>query len=267
MGQNCKLVCWILAVIAGLVGYWLMRPGLAILLALILAVIIALVVGYLLLKFLCSAGAETAETPSVTPADQSRDAVTAPPAAPMSSAAPNDVPAAAPQATAAASEPAAEPLSAPQAEPTPDTTEIPADTPSPVAEDVVTDEATPAGENPVAPEETPAPRPVTADATASTAIGEAAKPEGLSAPRDTGADDLKRIKGVGPKLEQMLNGLGYYHFDQIAAWTPEQVAWVDQNLKGFKGRVSRDNWLDQAKTLAAGGDTEFSKRVDKGGVY
>ncbi|MFO7758429.1 MAG: NADH:ubiquinone oxidoreductase [Roseovarius sp.] len=89
------------------------------------------------------------------------------------------------------------------------------------------------------------------------------KPAGLSAPRGGQPDDLKQIKGVGPKLEQACHNLGYYHFDQIAAWTPDEVAWVDENLVGFKGRVSRDNWVEQAKTLAAGGETEFSRRVAK----
>ena len=96
---------------------------------------------------------------------------------------------------------------------------------------------------------------------------DAGKPAGLDGPRDGGADDLKMIKGVGPKLEQMLNGMGFYHFDQIAGWSASEVAWVDENLPGFKGRVSRDNWIDQAKTLAAGGETDFSKRVEDGGVY
>ncbi|MCM2560861.1 NADH-quinone oxidoreductase subunit E [Lutimaribacter sp. EGI FJ00015] len=94
-----------------------------------------------------------------------------------------------------------------------------------------------------------------------------AKPETLSAPRGGAADNLKEIKGVGPKLEKMLNEMGFYHFDQIAGWTADEVAWVDANLTGFKGRVSRDDWVAQAKILAAGGDTEFSKRVDKGDVY
>ena len=49
--------------------------------------------------------------------------------------------------------------------------------------------------------------------------------------------------------------------------TADEVAWVDQNLEGFKGRVTRDEWVAQAKLLAEGGETEFSKRVDKGGVY
>jgi len=97
--------------------------------------------------------------------------------------------------------------------------------------------------------------------------GEGTRPEALSGPRAGDADDLKRIKGVGPKLEEQLNALGFYHFDQIAGWTAEEVAWVDGNLKGFKGRVSRDGWVEQAKTLASGGETEFSKRVEDGDVY
>ncbi len=96
---------------------------------------------------------------------------------------------------------------------------------------------------------------------------DSARPAALDAPRDGKGDDLKKIKGVGPKLEKLLNSMGFYHFDQIAAWSDKEIAWVDENLQGFKGRVTRDNWVEQAKTLAAGGATEFSKKVDKGGVY
>lgn len=96
---------------------------------------------------------------------------------------------------------------------------------------------------------------------------EGTKPQVLSGPQDGKADDLKMIKGVGPKLEGVLHSVGFYHFKQIASWTEAEVAWVDANLKGFKGRVSRDGWVEQAKTLAAGGETEFSKRVEDGGVY
>lgn len=105
------------------------------------------------------------------------------------------------------------------------------------------------------------------DDTDAAAQGPGTRPESLAAPRDGGADNLKEIKGVGPKLEQLLHTLGFFHFDQIAAWTADEVSWVDQNLKGFKGRVSRDHWVDQAKVLAVGGETEFSKKVSKGGVY
>jgi predicted flap endonuclease-1-like 5' DNA nuclease len=120
------------------------------------------------------------------------------------------------------------------------------------------------------PEPSPSPAPAAAPApgpAASEEAGEGTRPAALDAPRDGGADDLKKIKGVGPKLEKLCNSLGFYHFDQIANWTADEVAWVDQNLEGFKGRVSRDNWVEQARLLAAGGETEFSKKVDKGDVY
>ena len=91
------------------------------------------------------------------------------------------------------------------------------------------------------------------------------KPRTMKAARTAGADDLKMIKGVGPALEKLLHGLGFFHFDQIAKWTAQEVHWVDENLEGFKGRVSRDNWVEQAKVLAEGGQTEFSKRAKYSG--
>jgi NADH-quinone oxidoreductase subunit E len=84
------------------------------------------------------------------------------------------------------------------------------------------------------------------------------KPEMLSEARGT-PDDLKKIKGVGPKLEGTLNELGVWHFWQIASWTEAEIAWVDTRLK-FKGRIERDEWIAQAKILAEGGETEFSSR-------
>jgi len=95
----------------------------------------------------------------------------------------------------------------------------------------------------------------------------ASRPAGVPEPREGGPDDLKQIKGVGPRLEALLHGLGYYHFDQIGAWTPDEVAWVDSNLEGFKGRVTRDGWVAQAQLLSVGGATEFSQRVERGEVY
>lgn len=72
----------------------------------------------------------------------------------------------------------------------------------------------------------------------------------LSAAREGGPDDLKLIKGVGPKLEALLHEMGVYHFDQIAVWGAADVAYMDENLQGFKGRVTRDDWVGQAKALA-----------------
>lgn len=64
-------------------------------------------------------------------------------------------------------------------------------------------------------------------------------------------DDLKAIAGIGPKLEQVLNGLGIWTYGQIAGWTVQEVAWADDYL-GFKGRIGRDDWIGQAATLAGG---------------
>lgn len=113
----------------------------------------------------------------------------------------------------------------------------------------------------------PVPEPQAVPVRAAEPAGEGQRPVTLEVPRAGGADDLKRIKGVGPKLEEMLHGMGIYHFDQIAAWTAAELSWVDDNLTGFKGRASRDDWQAQAKLLAAGGETEFSARVGKGDVY
>lgn len=82
----------------------------------------------------------------------------------------------------------------------------------------------------------------------------------------TGPDDLKQLKGVGPALEKKLHAAGVTTFAQIAAWGPEDIADMDGKLS-FKGRIERDGWVDQARLLAAGEETEFSKKVSKGGVY
>ncbi|MEP1143432.1 MAG: NADH-quinone oxidoreductase subunit NuoE [Henriciella sp.] len=78
-------------------------------------------------------------------------------------------------------------------------------------------------------------------------------------------DDLKRIKGIGPVNERALNELGIKKFTQIAAWTPENVDWVE-DFMSFPGRIEREEWIAQAKALSSGGETEFSKRVDAGEV-
>lgn len=66
------------------------------------------------------------------------------------------------------------------------------------------------------------------------------------------ADDLKRIKGVGPKLEKLLNGLGITSYAQIAAWDEADIDRIDAQLGTFEGRIRRDNWIEQAKLLADG---------------
>ena len=74
------------------------------------------------------------------------------------------------------------------------------------------------------------------------------RPESLDAPNGK-ADDLKRIGGIGPKIEGILNSLGIFHFSQIAVWTEGEVAWIDGYLR-FQGRVTREQWVEQAKSLA-----------------
>jgi NADH-quinone oxidoreductase subunit E len=79
-------------------------------------------------------------------------------------------------------------------------------------------------------------------------------PPTLTAPRDGKGDDLRAITGVGPRLEAVLHELGFWHYDQIASWSPSEVAWVNSRLGNFRGRVERDNWIDQARRLADKGD-------------
>jgi len=68
---------------------------------------------------------------------------------------------------------------------------------------------------------------------------------------ETQANDLKRISGIGPKLEQVLNGMGIRQFAEIARWTEKDVKRVDDQL-GFGGRIARDGWVEQAKALLKG---------------
>ncbi|MGR3342394.1 MAG: NADH:quinone oxidoreductase [Paracoccaceae bacterium] len=75
------------------------------------------------------------------------------------------------------------------------------------------------------------------------------KPKTLKKPRAGGADDLKLLKGVGPAVEITLNGLGIFHFDQIAGWSQKDIARGDQRLR-IKGRIKRDGWIEQTKSLA-----------------
>ena len=76
-----------------------------------------------------------------------------------------------------------------------------------------------------------------------------AEPYAMPSPREGKADDLRRISGIGPKIEGRLHDLGVFHFDQIAVWTEANVAWVDEQLT-FKGRITRENWIEQARELA-----------------
>ena len=123
-----------------------------------------------------------------------------------------------------------------------------------------------AAANTAAPKAKAAAKPKAAPKSDEKATVAAKKPRTMKAPRKAGADDLKLIKGVGPKLEKLLNTLGFYHFDQIAKWSAKELSWADDNIEGFKGRASRDNWVEQARKLVSGQETEFSIRVFDGDV-
>jgi len=92
-----------------------------------------------------------------------------------------------------------------------------------------------------------------ADEKAKETAAAAETPKFLDAPQGE-ADDLKKISGVGPALEKKLHGLGIYHFSQIAAFTADEIAMVDDHLN-FKGRIERDDWVGQAKAFEAEKDS------------
>ena len=66
-------------------------------------------------------------------------------------------------------------------------------------------------------------------------------------------------------IEKKLNTMGYSSYGQIAAWTNDDISKVSTALD-FKGRIERENWVEQARILSSGGQTEFSRRVDRGDV-
>ncbi len=137
--------------------------------------------------------------------------------------------------------------------------------PAPAATSAPTTASTTAKVEPAKKKSTPASKPKPKPAKAQSkpvASADPGKPERLTAPRDGEADDLKRVKGIGPANEKKLNAFGIYHFDQIANWSAEQAEFIGKELS-FPGRIEREDWIEQAKVLASGGDTEFSKRSDK----
>jgi len=89
------------------------------------------------------------------------------------------------------------------------------------------------------------------------ASGIAKAPKKLKSAKGGTPDELQRISGIGPKLEKTLHELGFFHFEQIASWTPDEVQWVDDNLQ-FKGRIDREKWIPQAKAMMSGDDNKSS---------
>ena len=97
-------------------------------------------------------------------------------------------------------------------------------------------------------------------------VGEAltaASPPVPPAPPPGEADDLTRIKGLGPKLAEQLNALGVTRFAQIAAWDEAEIDRIDALLGRFQGRIRRDDWQGQARLLAEGDTAGYEARFGR----
>jgi predicted flap endonuclease-1-like 5' DNA nuclease len=160
--------------------------------------------------------------------------------------------AAAPAAPAAEPEPPAPPAEAPAAAATP------APAPAPVPAPQATMAPAPSAANDTAP---PADVSHLRSVRSEALLGE----EGAraAANRRTGEpDDLKRIRGIGVLIEKKLNSLGIHNYEQVANWTGADIERISRILD-FKGRIEREHWIEQARILATGGQTEFSRRGDR----
>ncbi len=262
-GLSCKQGSWGLAVGSGLIaavllmilGDWRLIP--AIFAGIVLTIILGALLQWLVCRPLSAPGETPLRDPNPKPAPTSKESTATARADTEESAATaraDTEPAPAPATPAAAAVAGAAKAGVKPAKALEGEAELASRKGSWKYDSGAAAPARPASAKPAAAEPTTAPAPST-DA-----------PARLDAAREGGPDDLKRIRGVGPKLEQLLHSMGFYHFDQIAAWTDREAAWVDQNLEGFKGRVSRDKWVEQARTLAASGSSESSQKVERGGV-
>ena len=83
-------------------------------------------------------------------------------------------------------------------------------------------------------------------------------------PASTGEpDDLRRIKGLGPKVAAQLGGLGITRFDQLATLDTDGQATLDAQLGPFAGRMARDRWVEQANLLARNDIAAFEAQFGK----
>jgi predicted flap endonuclease-1-like 5' DNA nuclease len=167
---------------------------------------------------------------------------------------------------AAAAAPAPAPVAAPVASAAPASPAAPT-APAPVTPPPATAvNYTPPTIDPPPAEFTQISRPLSPSAAADVAALRSVRSEALVGPdavlsdrRD--ADDLKRIRGIGVLIEKKLNSLGILHYEQVANWTGADIERIS-SLLDFKGRIEREAWIEQARILATGGQTEFSRRND-----
>lgn len=90
-------------------------------------------------------------------------------------------------------------------------------------------------------------------------------PASPTAPATGSPDDLTRIKGLGPKLAALLGEFGITTYAQIAAWEPADVERIDAKLGRFSGRITRDQWVEQARLLSAGDESGFVQKFGQNG--
>jgi predicted flap endonuclease-1-like 5' DNA nuclease len=91
----------------------------------------------------------------------------------------------------------------------------------------------------------------------------APEPKPASAPASGEADDLRKIKGLGPKMLALLHSLGVTRYEQIASWTDADLDELDTRLGSFAGRPRRDNWVEQARLLASGDTGAYEAKFGK----
>jgi predicted flap endonuclease-1-like 5' DNA nuclease len=265
---SCAVVSWAMAVGAGFLAFVLLMllGDWRFMQAVFASAVIVVALGFVFSLLFCSPLPKHGEARAPTAKPEQPTAAPAPVAAPVAEAPQHDPVA----EVAIAPEPTPEPTAPePEAEPAPE----PVNVSAPAASDdqLIKPSQPLAGQAELASRKgswtyTPDPEP---QPKAAAPVTEAAaeKPELLDSPPEDGGDDIKQIKGIGPKMEKLCNSLGIYRFAQIASWSDAEVAWVDANLEGFKGRVVRDEWVAQAQILAAGGSTDFAKKVEDGGIY
>jgi predicted flap endonuclease-1-like 5' DNA nuclease len=94
---------------------------------------------------------------------------------------------------------------------------------------------------------------------------EGEKPDLIDEPREGGADDLKLISGIGPKLEQKLNSIGIWHHDQVASWSQANVDWVNAAIS-FRGRIEREKWVQQARQLRQDAGASLEAAAESNGA-
>ncbi|MEO0419203.1 MAG: hypothetical protein AAF249_10085 [Pseudomonadota bacterium] len=128
-------------------------------------------------------------------------------------------------------------------------------------------DAAPAAQSKVAAvvENTPAPPPADPAPAPTPAPTPAPQPASEPAPTPTAKDDLRQIKGVGPKLVAMLADEGVTSFAQVAAWTESDIEKIDAKLGRFSGRITRDQWVEQAKLLISDDKGAYAAKFGNNG--